>query len=348
MEIAELQRQAGEWLSGQGPESDIVMSSRVRLARNLGGRPFLTRATDEVKTEIERTSREALLSAALAEGLLYINVMDATPIERLFLVERHLISKEHANASGQRGVALGKKERISIMVNEEDHLRLQVLCSGYQLREAWVEMATLDDKVESRLDYAFSSQFGYLTACPTNVGTGMRVSVMLHLPALVMTRQIDKVFHAVSKINLAVRGLYGEGTNSSGDFFQISNQVTLGRAEEDLIRQIEDVVPQIIKYERNVRESLFKDNPKGLEDRVWRAYGMLRFARTITSNETMELLSQVRLGVNMKIIEDLDINTVNELFILAQPAHLQMCKGKKLDSPERDVARATFIRNWLE
>ena len=204
-------------------------------------------------------------------------------VDRQFLVERHLISREHAYGKGQRGVCIGAKETISIMVNEEDHLRIQGLRSGLQVRETWEQVDDLDTRLEKVLEYAFSPQFGYLTVCPTNVGTGMRVSVMLHLPALVMTRQIDKVFQAVQKISLAVRGLYGEGTQASGDFYQISNQGTLGKTERDILQNIERVIPKIIEFERTVREGLLKDKREVIEDKVWRAYGMLQTARTINS-----------------------------------------------------------------
>jgi protein arginine kinase len=345
----------GEWLNGSGPESDIVISTRVRLARNVVDFPFLTKAAPRQRTEIERHVAERIERAGILEGaaesdrgsIIYANLQETPVIDRQCLVERHLISKDLAGADGDRGVALGRREMVSIMVNEEDHLRIQVLRSGFQPSEAWAQISEIDDRLERIVNYAFSPQFGYLTACPTNCGTGLRVSVMLHLPALVMTKQIDKVFHAVGKINLAVRGFYGEGTQASGDFYQISNQMTLGRGEADILKQLLDVVPQIIKYERSIRETLVAESKKTLEDRVWRAYGMLRSARTITSEETMDLLSAVRMGVNLGLIDDIKIATVNELFIQTQPAHLQKLEGRKLDSPERDVARASFIRNRL-
>ncbi len=344
----------GEWLTGAGPEADIVISTRVRLARNIVDFPFLTKAQPRQKTELERLLREKIATAGIAETptpgaeILYANLQETAALDRLCLVERHLISKDLASGEGDRGVALGRRETVSIMVNEEDHLRIQVLRSGFQPDEAWAQISEIDDRLERLLNYAFSPQFGYLTACPTNCGTGLRVSVMLHLPALVMTKQIEKVFQAVSKINLAVRGFYGEGTHASGDFYQISNQMTLGRGEADILKQLKDVVPQIIKYERSIRETLVAENKKTLEDRVWRAYGMLRSARTITSEETMDLLSAVRMGVNLGLIDNIKIDTVNQLFIQTQPAHLQKLEGRKLDSPERDIARATFIRGRLE
>ncbi|MBI3723354.1 protein arginine kinase [bacterium] len=337
----------GEWLSGTGPESDIVMSTRIRLARNVSEFPFLTRIEERQKSELEKFLRDKLEKAQLGERVLYKNLNSTSSIDRQCLVERHLISKDHASGEGDRGVALGEKETLSVMVNEEDHLRVQVLRSGFQPDVAWQQISKIDRLLEGELNFAFSPQFGYLTACPTNVGTGMRVSVMLHLPALVMTKQIEKVFHAVTKINLAVRGFYGEGTQASGDFYQISNQVTLGKSEEDVLKTVADHVPQIIAFERNVREKLVSENRVGLEDRVWRAFGMLERARLITSEETMDYLSAVRMGVNLGLIDKIPIGTVNELFILTQPAHLQKLEGRELETPERDETRADFIRRKL-
>lgn len=337
----------GEWLSGSGPEADIVISTRLRLARNVAGFPFLTRTTDKQRAKLEALLREQIQVTALGDDLVYLGLKESTAVDRLCLVERHLISKDHASGSGCRGVALGPSEMVSIMVNEEDHLRIQVLRSGFQPEEGFQEIRRLDSQLEQSVTFAFSDEFGYLTACPTNVGTGMRISIMLHLPGLVMTKQIEKVFHAVSKINLAVRGLYGEGTQASGDFYQISNQVTLGCTESDILKTVQDVVPQIIRYERNVRETLISENRRGLEDRVWRAFGMLEHARLITSEETMDLLSAVRMGVNLGMIDQVPIHLVNELFILTQPAHLQKMKGRKLETSERDVNRAEFIRRKL-
>ncbi len=347
LELSNLKSRSGEWLSGGGGESDVVVSCRVRLARNIAGFPFLTRASDEKRAEIEAYVRERLPDTELGKETSYHSLEDMNEIDRQFLVERHLISRDHAFARGPRGVAFGSDEQVSVMVNEEDHLRIQTLRSGLQLQEAFDLANRVDDALERRLDYAFSSQFGYLTACPTNVGTGMRVSVMVHLPALVITREIEKVFQAVSKINLAVRGLYGEGTQASGDFYQISNQVTLGKTEQEIIDNLASVIPQIVKYERKVRTTLLQMKRLVLEDKIWRAVGVLRFARSITSEETLELLSLVRLGVNLGLIKDISIGTVNELFVLSQPAHLQKVEKAKLSSHERDAARARYIREKL-
>lgn len=347
MEISDLQSGAGEWLGGTGPESDIVISSRIRLARNVADFPFLSTADHREKGRIEREIRDKLLSEGLSPDMTYFSLQAMSPLDRQFLVERHLISREHAIGKGPRGVGLGARESLAIMVNEEDHLRTQGLRSGFQLRKTWEQLDELDTRLERVLNYAFSPQFGYLTACPTNVGTGLRASVMVHLPALVMTRQIDRVFQAVSKINLAVRGLYGEGTQASGDFYQISNQQTLGRSEEDIIDNIERVIPKVIEYERTVRENLLEQKREIVEDKIWRAFGMLQTARTINSEETMDLLSAVRMGVNLGIVPDVEIRTVNELFIFTQPAHLQKLERAELSSAERDITRATFIRERL-
>ncbi|MBI4617452.1 MAG: protein arginine kinase [Planctomycetes bacterium] len=347
VEIDDLIAQPGEWLSGEGPESDIVISTRLRLARNIKGFPFVSRATREHKSKILAHITGRLRKSALGKQLVFFNLHEAEAVDRLFLVERHLISKEHANSEGERSVAFEPAEVRSIMINEEDHLRIQVLKSGFATTEAYEEVSGLDDLIESQLDYAFSPRYGYLTACPTNAGTGMRVSIMFHLPALVMTRQIEKVFQAVSKIHLAVRGLFGEGTQASGDFYQISNQVTLGVSENEILDKVRKVVPKIIEYERNIRETISHESKKTIEDRVWRALGTLQSARSIQSEETLNLLSQVRLGVNMKLISNLPIQTVNELFIQSQPAHIQKLEGKILEEEERDIARAAFLRKRL-
>ena len=345
MNLDDLIRTSGEWLRGTGPESDIVMCSRIRLARNLADFPFTNRASRGEKGEIESTFKAIIDNEAFE--LSYLDVNGMTPLERQFLVERQLISRELATAEGPRGVAIGPRENISTMVNEEDHLRIQVMLSGFSLHDIWERINRLDDQLEGQIAYAFSSQLGYLTACPTNVGTGIRVGVMLHLPALVQTKQIDKVFRALQKINLAVRGLYGEGTQAFGDFYQISNQQTLGKSEVELIRNLSDVVPQIIQYERTARQALLNERRQHLHDQVSRAYGVLKTAQTISSEETMHLLSSVRMGINLGLIDDLAIATVNELFIQTQPSHLQKIQGTELGVEERNVARASYLRSRL-
>lgn len=346
--LRELYNKTGEWLRATGPEADTVISTRIRLARNLANFPFISRANAEQKREIEKLIREKIKTAEDTKDLHYIRLSDISTIDRLFLMERRLISKEHAGGDGDRGVAFGRSETISVMVNEEDHLRIQVIRSGFQLREAWKVIDEIDNVLEKELKYAFSPSFGYLTACPTNVGTGMRASVMLHLPALGLTHHIEKVFNAVAKLGLIVRGLYGEGTQVLGDLYQISNQFTLGKSETEIIEIMESVVPRITSYERMAREALVIDNREQLEDRIWRSYGILKMARMLSSEEAMNLLSQVRLGVNLGMIKDVSMQTLNELFILTLPAHLQKLEGRELEATQRNVLRASFVRKRLE
>jgi protein arginine kinase len=344
MNLADLTRTSGEWLRGTGPESDIVISSRIRLARNLADFPFSSRASSQEKAEIATTIRAGIKETTRTRKLDYVNIDDLSALDRQFLMERQLISREHASGEGNRGVAFPPEENISLMINEEDHLRLQIMRSGMALMEAWEEASSIDDTLEEKLNFAYHHQLGYLTACPTNVGTGLRSSVMLHLPALVMTKQIEKVFRALHKINLAVRGLYGEGSQASGDFYQISNQVTLGSSEVKIIQNITTVVPQIIHYEREARQLLLNESRQTLQDRVARSLGILRSAHSISSEETMHHLSNVRMGINLGLIDGLEIPTINEMFIHTQPAHLQKIQGSELDSQGRNVARATYLR----
>lgn len=347
VDIDDLARNSGEWLRGSGPESDIVMSSRIRLARNLADFPFISKATPGDRAEIERLLHERVMRFAGEADLSYVDVNKLEGLDRQFLVERHLISREHAESQGARGVAIDSREQTSLMINEEDHLRIQVMQSGFDLPAAWERINRIDDLVEAQVTYAVNDRLGYLTACPTNVGTGMRVSVMLHLPALVMTRQTDKLFRSLQKISLAVRGLYGEGSQAMGDFYQISNQITLGRSEEALVKQVGDVVPAIIEYERKARDFLIRKSHENLHDRVSRAYGILRTAQTISSEETMHLLSSVRMGVNLRLIPDLEIPMLNKLFLCTQPAHLQKLTGSELDTSDRNIERARFLRRHL-
>ena len=347
MDLESLTRTSGEWLRGTGPESDIVVSSRVRLARNLAKYPFTSRVDDAMRSEIEDLLREKIENVQLAKRLSYVSVNSLQTLDRQFLVERQLISRELSDSHGSRGVGISDEENVSVMINEEDHLRIQVLHSGFALDACWNEINGIDDLLEDEITYAFSDKLGYLTACPTNVGTGIRVSVMLHLPGLVLSKEIQKVFQALQKISLAVRGLYGEGSQSMGDFYQISNQITLGKSEEQLIDELKEVVPRIVGYERRVRDELIKTNRESLHDQISRAYGILQNAQTISSEETMHLLSSVRMGINLGLIDDLEIPAVNELFIHTQPAHLQKLRNEQLQSSERNVARATFLRQRL-
>jgi protein arginine kinase len=348
MKLSDLTNHAGEWLRGSGPMSEVVISSRIRLARNIGGFPFLTRTSRHQRQVLESRIRDTILAVGVAPQMFYIDLENAPEIDRQLLVERHLISKPHATAEGARGVAVAEDETTAIMVNEEDHLRIQVLRSGLQLEEAWEQINEIDDKLESKLDFAFHPRFGYLTACPTNVGTGIRVSVMLHLPALKLTGEIEKVFRAAKEMRLAVRGLYGEGTEATGDFYQISNQTTLGKSEEDIIGEFKlQVIPKIIDYEHHARRTLLNDRTVALDDKVCRALGLLRSARLLASEETLFLLSHVRMGVNLGRVKDIDLRTLNELFLLTQPSHLQRIIGRKMEGDVRRAARADYIRQRL-
>ncbi|MHC4660703.1 MAG: protein arginine kinase [Planctomycetota bacterium] len=345
--ITDLAKRAGEWLGGEGPESDIVISSRIRLARNIRDFRFPNQATDDERELLEQTISKRLEGIDLGREMTYVPLHKTDTLEKQFLVERHLISKELASTTDPRGVMFDDAETLAIMVNEEDHLRIQAMRSGLELELLWEEINGTDQKIEKELDYAFSSQFGYLTSCPTNVGTGMRVSIMLHLPVLVMTKQIEKIFQAMSKIGLAVRGLYGERTRALGDFYQISNQITLGKSEDTIVKDLVEVIPKVIEYERKWRDSLLDESRARLEDTVFRARGLLESARIIDSEETMNLLSAVRMGVNLGMINNIPISTVNELFIQTQPAHLQILEGRGLKTDERDSRRAAFIRERL-
>jgi protein arginine kinase len=323
------------------------MSSRIRLARNLAEFPFMNKASDADRVEIEKLLRAAIDKLACTGPMEYLNVSDADTVDRQFLVERQLISRELADSRGARGVMINAAEQVSLMMNEEDHLRIQCMHSGLDLRGVWAQINDVDSELSKLVNYAYHPRWGYLTACPTNVGTGVRVSVMLHLPALAMTRQIEKVFRSLQKISLAVRGLYGEGSQAMGDFYQISNQITLGRSETELVEQVSDVVPVLIDYERRAREFLIKERQQNLHDQVSRAYGILRTAQTISSEETMHLLSRVRMGINLGLIEELNIPHLNELFIQTQPAHLQKLRGQELDTADRNIERAKYLRKHL-
>ena len=347
MTLDDLLNNTGEWIRCTGPVCDIVMSSRVRLARNLANYPFSHWASKKEQEAILVAAKESILFIKKLKDSMFVEIGKLDAIDKQFLVERHLMSKEHMIDAENKGLCVGQDEVISIMINEEDHLRMQVMKSGFNLKEAWQIINDMDTELGNLLDFAYSVDFGYLTACPTNAGTGMRASVMLHLPSLVMTKQIGKVLQAITKLSLTARGLYGEGTEASGNFFQISNQVSLGHKEEDIIDNIERIIRQIVEHEQSARETLLSQNREALEDKIWRAYGTLKSAHIITSNETIDLLSLVRLGVDLGVIKQSDRTLINELFVITQPAHLQKLEKKKLGPNQRDVKRAEIIRERL-
>jgi len=350
MTLRNITQHAGEWLRGAGPQSDVVISSRIRLARNLAGFPFVGHANRRQRYEILDACRTQITNKRLADNIIWVQLADAPPADRQLLVERHLISRQHGSPKNliPRGVAIGGDETFAIMVNEEDHLRIQVLRSGMQLGEAFDQINRIDDVLEEKLDFAYSRRFGYLTACPTNVGTGIRVSVMMHLPGLKLTGEIDKVKRAARDMHLAVRGLFGEGSDAQGDLYQVSNQTTLGKSEQEILADFEHtVVPQIIAYEQQARQALLSQRENQLDDKIWRAWALLTSARVIGTEEVLQLLSHVRLGVNLGRLDTVDIRTINELFLLTQPAHLQSLTGEEMDPATRRIARARLIRQRL-
>jgi protein arginine kinase len=341
---------SGEWLRGSGPQSEIVISSRVRLARNIAGYPFVTRASVRQQRDILEKFREQVNTGRLGEQVLWVDLNECSDLDRQLLVERQLISRQHAqdDTGKARAVAIGEEETFAVMVNEEDHLRIQVLRSGMQLIEAFNQIDQLDDALEEQMDFAYGSKFGYLTACPTNVGTGIRVSVMLHLPALRLTGEIEKVRRAAKEMHLAVRGMFGEGSDALGDLYQISNQSTLGRSEQEILADFQHtVVPQIIAYEQQARQALLRHRPAQLDDKVHRAWALLTHARVMDTEEVLGLLSHLRLGVNLGRIESVDIRAINDLFLLTQPAHLQRLTGSEMDPLTQREARAALIRQKL-
>ncbi|HVU65300.1 MAG TPA: protein arginine kinase [Phycisphaerales bacterium] len=381
-------KRGADWLRGMGADSDVVVSSRVRLARNIAGAPFLSKATRQQRAEILDLCRDRLLFSGISKQMLWVDVHNAPPLDRTLMLERHLISKEHAKgvvpgaakeekktpsadapepapqgaagaalpAGEVRGVAISlPDEAVSVMVNEEDHLRLQVLLSGLELTAAYARIDQVDDLIPGAsprtgrvLEYAFSPTFGYLTCCPTNVGTGIRVSVMLHLPGLKLTGELDKMRRATRDMNLAVRGYYGEGSEAAGEFFQISNQTTLGKPESQILHEFEqEIIPQVINYERQARRVLLEKRRRLLEDRVFRALGLLRHARLLSPEEATTMLSDVRLGVVTGLVKGVTEQDVNQLILLTQPAHLQRVLGKEMDQNTRREARADMVREKL-
>ncbi len=342
-----------EWLDDNGPYADVVLSTRVRLARNLLDHRFGLRADDEERRAILDVTRGAAQQTkALGEGIA-LSMTRVGERTRRMLLERHLVSRELIGEEGSEppnfsALFLANDDSLGVMVNEEDHLRLQSLLSGFRLRDAWRRVDELDEELSTRLRYAFHQEFGYLTSCPTNVGTGLRASVLVHLPALVLTQEIGKVLQGISQVGLTFRGLYGEGSEVVGNFFQISNQTTLGKTEEDLIDHLQKIVQQVVQYEKQARNVLLRDARTVIEDKVWRAYGLLRHARSISFEEVMNLLSGVRLGVGLKLLPGLRVYTLNQIMIFSQSAHLEKLAGITLSAGDADAFRAGYIRRQLE
>lgn len=332
----------------KGPHDRIVMSSRVRLARNIKEAAFPGWAKKPERIRVLELIRPAVESLPEMKDSFADSMDSLSTLDKQILVERHLISREHAAKSAGSGLVLNRDETLCFMINEEDHLRMQALRPGLQMRQAWGAIDSADSQLEKRLDYAFNPDWGYLTACPTNIGTGIRVSAMLHLPGLVLAEQINPIIQSVNKLGLAVRGLYGEGTEALGNVFQVSNQMTLGESESAIVERLEKVLAQIIEHEENARATLIEKKPKMVYNHIGRAYGILANAHSISSKETMNLLSLMKLGVDVGLFPGVDRSLVDELFILTQPAHLQKQHSEKLSAEERDLLRADMVRERLK
>lgn len=339
------------WMSGGGPHGDIALSSRIRLARNLVGMPFPNRADLDQLAAVVDQMRKSVNTLSNADGHSYSFIVldQLSPLERAVLVEKHIISPNHSQQAENRALMIRDDAGVSIMVNEEDHLRIQCLTPGLDLAAAEALANRIDDALEAKNNFAFNENLGYLTACPTNLGTGLRASTMLHLPALVLTQQINRLVAAATQLGMTVRGLYGEGTEAIGNIFQVSNQLTLGYNEQEIVDNLQGVVIQIIDQERAARQALLENSRDAITDRVWRSYGVLRYARSISGNEALAMLSEVRLGVDLKIIDDTRPEIFNELLVRTRPNFLQKMAGEReLDSSSRDRLRAQIIRDKLQ
>ncbi|RWZ52151.1 protein arginine kinase [Halobacillus fulvus] len=338
------------WMKQDGPDSDIVLSSRIRLARNFSHYPFPMIAAEESLEEILNFFKEKFEHQSFRDynDFEIVKMRELQPVEKRVLVEKHLVSPHLAEKSEHSATLISQNEQVSIMINEEDHIRIQIYFPGFQLDRALAQASQLDDWLEEKIDYAFDEKRGYLTACPTNVGTGMRASVMMHLPALSMTHQINRMTPAINQLGLVVRGIYGEGSESVGNIFQISNQITLGKSEEDIVEDLHSVVKQLIDQERRAREALMNRSGIQLEDRIFRSYGVLMNSRIIESKEAAKCLSDLRLGIDLNLIDHIPQSILNELMILTQPGFLQQYAKATLTPEERDIRRASLIRERLQ
>jgi len=343
----ELIETPGAWLDGDGSENEIVLSSRVRIARNLNGHRFTHNCDNAELGEILRKSLDAAQRTRAFAHSRYVSMGEISTLDRHFLAERHLVSREFLANSVSRGLVFAADENVSLMINEEDHLRIQGFASGFDIGTAYRRANDLDDEIAPDLDLAYHERLGFLTACPTNLGTGMRVSVLIHLPGLVHSKEIHKLLESLRKLHHSIRGFFGEGSEVMGNFFQLSNSAALGTPEDVMIKNLREMVVKVIAYEQRSREMLFRKAQRLLEDKVWRAYGLLRYARSVSTKEALSLISAVRLGVGAGLVTDVSIRTLNEMLVYIQPAHLQKRKGTPMDREERDVARALHIRDVL-
>jgi len=344
MTLASLLSTPSELTDTASSKCAIVLMTRVRLARNLAGKSFPGWAKEKERTTIMEACREAVVATPQMKRSLSTTVDELSELEKQILVERHLISRELSGAKSGAGVIISKDQAFSVMINEEDHLRIQTLRAGFQLKKTWNAINDLDTALEDKLDYAFSPTLGYLTACPTNLGTGMRASAMMHLPALVISSQMEKVVRAVNQLGMVVRGLFGEGSDASGSIFQISNQTTLGESEEDIIKRLGSVLNSIVEHELNARDRLMENDAPKVFDKIGRAYGILQNSHLLSSGEAMNLLSLLRLGIDLGVFPDNSRCVIDRLFIEAQPGHIQHTTKHDLESSERDTLRAEKLR----
>jgi protein arginine kinase len=345
MTIGSLIDTPSELTDSASSKSAIVLMTRIRLARNVSGSPFPGWAKPAQREKILEACQAAVTSVPVMKRGLSVGVGDLADLEKKILVERHLISRELSGSKQGSGVVISRDQAVSVMINEEDHLRIQVLRAGFQLKKAWSSIDDIDTALEESLDFAFSPVLGYLTACPTNLGTAMRASAMMHLPALVISNQMEKVVRAVNQLGMVVRGLFGEGSDASGSIFQISNQTTLGETEEEIIKRLSGVLQSIIEHELNARARLLESDPGKLFDKIGRAYGILQNGHVLTSNEAMNLLSLIRLGVDLGVFPDAKRSTTDRLFIEAQPGHLQRAQKGEFEAGQRDLLRAERLRS---
>ena len=347
MDLRLLIRNLPHWLSGAADAEGMVVSCRARLARNLSTRPFMPKASEEDQAQVIAQVLEAAQRSPQLRSATFFQMNTLDGVASRLLVERRLISPALAEGKGQRGVLFNPDESLSIMINEEDHLRIQAILPGMKLAEAWSQANALDDELGAGLEYAHAQRWGYLTACPTNTGTGLRLSVLIHLPALVLAEDMERVMRALAQITFTVRGFYGEGTNALGNLFQISNQTTLGHSEEEIVASLTRLISQLVEYERDAQETLLMEARSQIEDKIWRAYGILSHARILTSQEFMNMLSALRLGYTLGLIKGVPASFMNHLMILTQPSHLQAGAGRALGPEERDVRRAELVRQRL-
>jgi len=347
VDLSQLFEDSLNWLEDGGPVEHIVFSSRIRLARNLAGYPFTNRIRAAEELEVHKKIETVLSTRGYLKDGLFIRLRDLKTRETMLLLERHLISQDLVNRGSKAGVVVGDGGRISLMIGEEDHLRIQSLSGGFQLDKCWQLAERVESDLKEAIDFAYHPRFGFLTACLTNTGTGLRASVLVHLPGLVLTKEIGKVLKGISQIGLTFRGIYGEGSEVVGNFFQISNQTTLGKSEEELMDHLEGITRQVVEYEENARSILTRDALEQLEDKIWRAYGILLYARSIGHEEGMNLLSAIRLGVSLKLIPDLRVSTLNKLLIFSQSHHLEASVDRELSQEEQDRVRAEVMRKLL-